>query len=73
MTRHDPAEAGPSGQRGGCDQDTPEPPVRGSVVYLVDPEFVAAAILERRGADYCARLAAELLAPIRGLRAEVIR
>lgn len=42
-------------------------------MYLVDPEFVAAAILERRGADYCARLAAELLAPIRGLRAEVIR
>ena len=73
MTRHDPAEAGPSEQSGGCDQDTPEPPVRGSVVYLVDPEFVAAASLERRGADYCARLAAELLAPIRGLRAEVIR
>jgi len=46
MTRHDPAEAGPSEQRGGCDQDTPETPVRGSVVYLVDPEFLAAEILD---------------------------
>lgn len=74
MTRHDPAEAGPSEQRGGCDQDTPETPVRGSYVRLgPDLEAVAAEILERRGPDFCARLAAELLAPLRVLRAEVTR
>lgn len=72
MTPHDPAEAGPTGV-GTHRNDTPESPVKGSCVYLVDPELTAAEILERRGTDYCTRLAAELIAPLRGLRGEVGR
>ena len=73
MTPHDRPEGRPTGV-GTPRQGTPGSPVRGSYVHLgPDLEVVAAEILERRGPDFCARLAAELLAPIRGLRAEVTR
>lgn len=58
MNGESPAEAGPTGV--GTQQQI-SPPVVGTVVHLVDPELVAAEIIERRGPGYSRKVAAWVL------------
>lgn len=56
----------------GSDSTTDPRRDRGAVIVLVDPAGVAEQVIEKRGDAYAARLALELLGPLRAVRPAVV-